>query len=85
MSSLLELKSVGCDRHCEQPGEQPIFTDVNLLLNEGDILVLQGKSGSGYVHDGRSWLNQHEPTVYMTFSCLKEVYPLEVYSAPQHS
>ncbi|RDX56557.1 P-loop containing nucleoside triphosphate hydrolase protein [Lentinus brumalis] len=26
---------------------QPVFTDVNLVLNEGDILVLQGKSGSG--------------------------------------
>ena len=40
---LLELKNLGC---MKQKG-QPIFNDVNLILNEGDILVLQGKSGSG--------------------------------------
>ena len=42
---LLELKKVGCYK---QKG-QPIFSDVNLQVNEGDIVVLQGKSGSGYI------------------------------------
>ncbi|KAI0807620.1 P-loop containing nucleoside triphosphate hydrolase protein [Fomes fomentarius] len=40
---MLELIRLGCFK---QKG-QPIFADVNLVLNEGDILVLQGKSGSG--------------------------------------
>ncbi|KAI0748327.1 P-loop containing nucleoside triphosphate hydrolase protein [Daedaleopsis nitida] len=40
---LLQLNKVGCFK---EKG-QPIFTDVNLVVNEGDILVLQGKSGSG--------------------------------------
>lgn len=40
---MLELKRLGCFK---QKG-QPIFANVDLVLNEGDILVLQGKSGSG--------------------------------------
>ncbi|KAI0372861.1 P-loop containing nucleoside triphosphate hydrolase protein [Pilatotrama ljubarskyi] len=40
---ILELKNVACYK---QKG-QPIFADVNRIVNEGDIVVLQGKSGSG--------------------------------------
>ena len=41
--SLLELKDVGCNK---APG-QPIFSHVNLTVNDGDVIILQGKSGSG--------------------------------------
>lgn len=41
--ALLELKDVACSK---APG-QPIFTHVNLTVNEGDVIILQGKSGSG--------------------------------------
>ena len=40
---LIELKDVGCSK---APG-QPIFANVNLTVSDGDIIVLQGKSGSG--------------------------------------
>ena len=42
---LLQLKGLACYK---QKG-QPIFTGVNLTVNEGEVLVLQGKSGCGYV------------------------------------
>lgn len=42
---LLELRNIGCYK---QKG-QPIFADVNLKVNEGEVVVLQGKSGSGSV------------------------------------
>lgn len=42
-SPILEVKDVGCYK---APG-QPIFAHVNLTLNEGDVLILRGKSGSG--------------------------------------
>ena len=42
-SPILELKNVAWYK---EKG-QPVFTDGSLALNEGDILVLQGKSGSG--------------------------------------
>ena len=42
---ILEIKSVGCSK----TEGQPIFTDVNFTVNDGDIVVLQGKSGAGYV------------------------------------
>lgn len=40
---ILELKDVGCSK---APG-QPIFEHVNFDVNERDVIVLQGKSGSG--------------------------------------
>ncbi|RPD66337.1 P-loop containing nucleoside triphosphate hydrolase protein [Lentinus tigrinus ALCF2SS1-7] len=40
---ILELKNLAWYK---EKG-QPVFTDVNLVVNEGDILVLQGKSGAG--------------------------------------
>ena len=43
---LLQLTDLACNK---QKG-QPIFSGVNLTVNEGDILILQGKSGSGSVH-----------------------------------
>lgn len=45
---LLELRNIGCYK---QKG-QPIFADVNLKVNEGEVVVLQGKSGSGSVPCG---------------------------------
>jgi len=36
-----------CDLSCERGPKQRIFRDLNFTLNEGDVLVLQGKSGSG--------------------------------------
>ncbi|PIL24180.1 ATP-binding cassette transporter [Ganoderma sinense ZZ0214-1] len=40
---LLELKNVGC---CKDK-DQAIFSDVSLTVDEGEVLVLQGRSGSG--------------------------------------
>ncbi|KAI0647249.1 P-loop containing nucleoside triphosphate hydrolase protein [Trametes meyenii] len=40
---LLELRNLAWYK---QKG-QPVFTDVNLQVNEGDLVVLQGKSGAG--------------------------------------
>ena len=40
---LLELRNLACNK---QKG-QPIFANVDITVNEGDVLVLQGKSGSG--------------------------------------
>jgi ABC-type iron transport system FetAB ATPase subunit len=42
MSTLLELRNLS---HSES--HQAILSDVNLLLNAGDILMIQGESGSG--------------------------------------
>ncbi|KAF8894626.1 P-loop containing nucleoside triphosphate hydrolase protein [Infundibulicybe gibba] len=39
---LLELRGVTCSRD-----NLPVFQEVNIVVDEGDILVLQGKSGSG--------------------------------------
>ncbi|KAF9454500.1 P-loop containing nucleoside triphosphate hydrolase protein [Macrolepiota fuliginosa MF-IS2] len=41
--SILELRGVTCE---VAPG-QPLFENVSFVVNEGDIVVLQGKSGSG--------------------------------------
>ena len=46
LTPLLELKNVSC---YYKDKNHPIFRDVHLTLNEGDVLVLQGKSGSGLV------------------------------------
>ena len=40
---LLQLKDVGC---CKDKS-QAIFNDVSLTVDEGEVLVLQGRSGSG--------------------------------------
>ncbi|KXN89251.1 Phosphate import ATP-binding protein PstB 1 [Leucoagaricus sp. SymC.cos] len=40
---VLELRGVGCE---VSPG-QPLFQDISFVVDEGDIIVLQGKSGSG--------------------------------------
>lgn len=42
--TILQLKDVGCSK---SPG-QPIFEHANFEVNERDVIVLQGKSGSGY-------------------------------------
>ncbi|KAF8077815.1 P-loop containing nucleoside triphosphate hydrolase protein [Lyophyllum atratum] len=39
---LLQLCSISCQRD-----DQPVFSDINMTINEGDIVVLRGKSGSG--------------------------------------
>ncbi len=41
--TILDIKNVGCSK---APGE-PIFSHVNFKVNEGDVLILQGKSGCG--------------------------------------
>jgi len=40
---ILQLKNVGCNK---EPG-QPIFANVNLEVDAGDVIILQGKSGCG--------------------------------------
>ncbi len=42
-ATLLELKNIGCSK---EKG-QPIFSDISLTVDEGEVLVLQGRSGSG--------------------------------------
>ena len=44
--TILEIKDVECDK---APG-QPIFSHASFEVNESDVVVLQGKSGSGCVH-----------------------------------
>ena len=41
--TLIEVKDVSCSK---APG-QPIFAHVNFDVNAGDVIMLQGKSGSG--------------------------------------
>ena len=53
---LLEVKSVGCSK----AKGQPIFTDANFVVNEGDIIILQGKSGAGCVTFPKS---KEKPTI----------------------
>ena len=43
MSPLLSVRNLEWEK---TPGD-PIFSDVNFTLDEGDFLVLTGKSGSG--------------------------------------
>lgn len=45
VETILEVKDVGCSK---APG-QPIFSHVNFNVNDGDVVVLQGKSGAGFV------------------------------------
>ena len=43
--TLLEVK----DLECPRPKGEPIFSHINFSVREGDILIVQGKSGSGCV------------------------------------
>lgn len=45
MSPLLTIRDLEWDK---APG-QPVFTGIDLTVDEGDIVMLTGKSGSGYV------------------------------------
>ncbi|KAK0228561.1 P-loop containing nucleoside triphosphate hydrolase protein [Armillaria fumosa] len=45
MANLLELRDISSAN--EARNSQPIFTDINLVVNVGDVVALQGKSGSG--------------------------------------
>ena len=40
---IIEVKEVGCSK----AKGQPIFSNVSFTVNEGDVVMLQGKSGSG--------------------------------------
>lgn len=42
-SPVIEVKEVGCSK----AKGQPIFSNVTFTVNEGDVVILQGKSGSG--------------------------------------
>ncbi|KIM87098.1 hypothetical protein PILCRDRAFT_815556 [Piloderma croceum F 1598] len=43
MVPLLEIRDLACLRD----QGSPVFSDLNFIVNEGDIVVIQGKSGSG--------------------------------------
>jgi ABC-type transport system involved in cytochrome bd biosynthesis fused ATPase/permease subunit len=43
MVALLEIRDLACLRD----QGSPIFSNLNFVINEGDIVVIQGKSGSG--------------------------------------
>jgi len=45
MAPLLAVKNLSC----VWPEGDPIFENVNFSVNEGDIIVLQARSGSGCV------------------------------------
>jgi len=45
MSPILSIRNLEWEK---APG-QPVFSNVNFTLEEGDFLVLTGKSGSGQV------------------------------------
>ncbi|KAK0197088.1 P-loop containing nucleoside triphosphate hydrolase protein [Armillaria mellea] len=45
MANLLELRDISSAN--EARNSRPIFTDINLVVNAGDVIALQGKSGSG--------------------------------------
>lgn len=44
-SVVLEVRSVAC----KKDKDTYIFKNVDFTVNEGDIVVIQGESGSGYV------------------------------------
>lgn len=46
MSPILTVRDLEWDK---APG-QPVFSDVNFTVNEGDFVVLTGKSGCGSVY-----------------------------------
>jgi ABC-type transport system involved in cytochrome c biogenesis ATPase subunit len=43
MGPLLEIRNLAC---LKDQGS-PVFSNLNFVINEGDIVVIQGKSGSG--------------------------------------
>lgn len=45
MSPLLAVKNLSC----VWPEGDPMFENINFNVNEGDIIVLQARSGTGYV------------------------------------
>ena len=45
MEALLEVRNLACLK--EDKGS-PVFSKVNFVVNEGDIVIIQGKSGTGY-------------------------------------
>jgi ABC-type transport system involved in cytochrome c biogenesis ATPase subunit len=45
METLLEARELSCSRD----QSEPIFSRVSLLVNEGDVIVIQAKSGAGWV------------------------------------
>jgi len=45
MSPLLAVKNLSC----VWPEGDPMFENINFNVNEGDIVVLQARSGTGYV------------------------------------
>lgn len=45
MMTLLNVRDVSCAKD----KEHTIFSKLNFDVNEGDVIILQGKSGSGYV------------------------------------
>ncbi|KAG7452468.1 P-loop containing nucleoside triphosphate hydrolase protein [Guyanagaster necrorhizus] len=45
MVNLLELRDISSAN--EARNNEPIFTDINLVVTAGDVVALQGKSGSG--------------------------------------
>jgi ABC-type uncharacterized transport system YnjBCD ATPase subunit len=44
MATLLEVRNVSCAKD----DEHTIFSKLDFDVNEGDVVVVQGKSGSGY-------------------------------------
>ena len=45
MTTLLQVRDVSCAKD----KDHIIFSKLSFDVNEGDVVVLQGKSGSGYV------------------------------------
>ena len=45
--ALLQVRDVSCAKD----KERNIFSHITFDVNEGDVIILQGKSGSGYVSD----------------------------------
>lgn len=45
MTTLLQIRDVSCAKD----KDHTIFSKLTFDVNEGDVIVLQGKSGSGYV------------------------------------
>jgi ABC-type transport system involved in cytochrome c biogenesis ATPase subunit len=45
MTQLLQVRDVSCAKD----KDHTIFSKLNFHVNEGDVIILQGKSGAGYV------------------------------------
>jgi ABC-type transport system involved in cytochrome c biogenesis ATPase subunit len=43
MEALLEIRGLAC---LKEKGS-PVFSNLNFVVNEGDIVIIQGRSGSG--------------------------------------